>query len=111
MMNKYDNIKNNLNNIYEKNNNKILTIIYKINNYQNNSKIKLFGEIFVNNNKFNCNLIINNKKNELCEYYYFDKKERKKKLIIKLLITKEINNMSYMFSGCEDLISLYNISK
>ena len=41
-----------------------LTIIYE---NKHNKKIKLFGSEFVNNNKGNCYLIINNKISELIE--------------------------------------------
>ena len=97
----YESIKNNLNYLLEKDRNKEILITYNIN--QNKSEIKLFGKEFVNNNKSNCHLLINNNRNEICEYYSYDEMDRKKKLIIKLIITKEINNMSYMFYKCDEL--------
>jgi hypothetical protein len=51
-----------------------MTIIY---NNNDENKIKLFGEDFIKNNKDNCYLIINNKKQELTEY--IEIKEQKKK--------------------------------
>ena len=73
------NIKKNIINIYEnKNNNENneMNIIYKIN--KNEEKIKLFGSKFINNNKQNCILFINDKKCDICEYYYINKEESKK---------------------------------
>ena len=56
-----------LNHIENKNNSNILNemiIKYKIND---NGKVKLFGDDFVNNNKDNCKLIINGKEKDLLE--------------------------------------------
>ena len=76
------------------------------------SREKLFGEIYVKNNKDKCKMIINGKEQEICSYLpnyheYLDKG----KLILKLIVNKNITDISYMFSGCLSLISLPNISK
>ena len=71
-------------------------------------KIKLFGEDFIKNNKDNCYLIINNKKQELTEYIEIKEQQ---KLEIKLYETKNITNMSGMFYNCSSLSSLPDISK
>ena len=76
------------------------------------SREKLLGEIFVKKNKTNCKMIINGKEKEICSYLpnyheYLDKG----KLILKLIVNKNITDISYMFSGCLSLISLPNISK
>ena len=76
------------------------------------SREKLFGEIFIKNNKNKCKMIINGEEKEICSYLpnyheYLDKG----KLILKLIVNKNITDISYMFSGCLSLISLPNISK
>ena len=97
-----------------------LTIIYK---NQDDEKIKLFGFDFVNNNKRNCYLLINNKISKLIEeidyHKYYNNDVRKIK--IKLIENKTysffsgynngITNMSYMFYGCSSLSSLPDISQ
>ena len=83
-----------------------LTIIYCANNKK---KIRLFGENFVKNNKNNCFLIINNKKKDLCEYYNFEK-NNEEILLVKLIETKTISDMSFMFSKCESLSFIPNFS-
>ena len=82
-----------------------MTLIYK----NNDDKIKLFGEELIENNKDNCFLLIDDKINELCSEYNFNKKEKYIKL--KLIEENEINNMSNIFSSCESLSSLSDISK
>ena len=52
---------------------KITTINYFINN---DEKIKIFGNIFVKNNRKKCRIIINNKEKELKEYEILNKKKR-----------------------------------
>ena len=98
IINKYNEIDNNI---------KLngMTIRYKLNN--NDKRIKLFGEEFVKNNKERCKMIINNKEKEICEYLDIDKNI----LEIKLKEIKSIDNMSYMFSGCDSLETLPDISK
>ena len=81
-----------------------LTIIYCANKTK---KIRLFGENFVKNNKNNCLLFINNKKKDLCEYYNFEK-SNEEILIVKLIETKTISDMSFMFNKCESLYFLPN---
>ena len=72
------------------------------------NKIKLFGELFIKNNKNNCKIIIENKEQEIKEYLNVN--ENDKILKIKLMEIKTITNMSYMFDGCESLRSLSDIS-
>ena len=82
-------------------------IIYKTNN---EGKVKIFGETFVKNNKENCKIIYNNKKYEIKEYIN-DIDKNKDEIKIKLKGINKITNMSYMFSGCNALTSLPDISK
>ena len=72
------------------------------------NRIKLFGELFIKNNKNNCKIIIENKEQEIVEYLNVN--ENDKILKIKLKEIKIITNMSYMFSDCESLKSLPDIS-
>ena len=84
-----------------------MTIIYNID--KNQEKLKIFGDDFVKNNKNNCYLLINGKKIDLCNEINI-KEEQKENLEIKLIETKIITNMSYMFSWCKSLQSLPDIS-
>ena len=118
---KYEIEKNNVSNIDE------ITIIYKnkkIDNINEKLKIefknklgeeisknKLFGEIFVRNNKNNCKIIINGKEKELVSFYDIEKLEENETLEIKLKGINNIKNMSFMFCGCLSLLSLPDISK
>ena len=108
------------------NNTNEMIIIYKINDEDNEDsednqyedsednqdedkyEIKLFGEKFIENNKNNCKIIIDNKEQDLIEYLKINKNE--KILKIKLKEIKTITNMSYMFDGCKSLTSLPDIS-
>ena len=67
------------------------------------SKNKIFGEKFVENNKQKCKIIINGKEEELCSYYNIEKTENNI-FQIKLKGINNINDISYMFCGCESLI-------
>ena len=84
-----------------------MTLIYKI--YYDDWRIRIFGKEFVKNNGDNYKLIINNKEEELKEYYYIS--DNKRILKIRLKEVKLINDMSYMFYECNQLISLSDILK
>ena len=76
------------------------------------NKYKIFGEIFVQNNKDKCKIIIADEKKELCSYLEnYHNYLNKDKLEIKLTGINNIIDSSYMFSGCISLISLPDISK
>ena len=62
------------------------------------------------NNKNNCYLLINGKKIDLYNEIFINE-EQKENLEIKLIETKIITNMSYMFYKCSSLQSLPDISK
>ena len=91
----------------EKQNNDEITLIYEIKN--NEEKIKIFDEAFVNNNKNICKIIYNNKEIELKEY--FDVEPNKEKLEIKLKGINKITNASKMFYDCLNLFSATDIEK
>ena len=82
-----------------------MIIIYKI---EGKNKIQLFGSKFIENNKNNCKIIINNKELNIVEYLNVNKED--KILKIKLKEIKLITDMSNMFYNCESLISLPDIS-
>ena len=91
----------------------VFTLEYKL---TDEDKIQLFGDIFIENNKDNCFLVINNKYFDLNKYiYYKDIFEDKNNDIIKVeLLEKEnkiINDMSYMFNGVSALLPTSDFSK
>ena len=91
-----------------------MNILYKINKkmylLEKEYTIKIFGNEFVENNKNNCKMIIENKEYELAKKFNF-KNYNKDILEIELKGIENITDMSNMFSGCTSLYSLPNISK
>ena len=83
-----------------------LTLKYKID--FSSSKIQLFGEDFVRNNKENCKIIIENKEEELNAFLRIENMQKQNSdiLEVKLRIKKKLKNMSYMFKGCQYLYSI-----
>ena len=86
-----------------------LVIIYQIVGIT----VQLFGEGFVKRNENNnlCKIIINNREEPIKQIHELTSEERNNKTL--KVILKNINSitdMSYMFSGCKDLIDLPNIS-
>ena len=100
-----DSSKWNRRNVIKKN---VMTIIYDIDNNKKKG-IRIFGEKFVKNNKEKGLLLIKDKLYKLQDFYA--NIETEQKLTI-LLIEKElITDMSFMFSNCNSLLSLPDISK
>ena len=87
------------------NNKDVITIRYT----KNKNIIKIFGKEFVKNNKDKCKIKYEGKEFELQEYFKINSKQN----IFKLILTgiNNVTDMSYMFSGCESLESLPDISK
>ena len=86
-----------------------ITIIYDI---KNNNRINIFGYEFVKNNLNNCYLIINGKKQDLCQFLDLNNiKIKDNKLEIKLIEISTITNMFAMFSWCKQLKSLPDFSE
>ena len=77
----------------------------------NQTKIRLFGEIFIKNNINKCSVMINNKLKKLedCEFYELENIDDQ--LTIDLLKEDDITDMSYMFNDCEVLQSISEGSK
>jgi len=75
-------------------------------------KIRIFGDEFVKNNQENLKIIYENEELELNTFFDLSKNKQKKNFLeIQLKINKNITNLSYMFSGCKELISLPFITK
>ena len=74
------------------------------------TKIKIFGEDFVKNNKNICHIIYEDEYYELSEYLEL-KNISNKILEIKLIGINNVIDASYMFLGCGSLISLPDIYK
>ena len=85
----------------------MLTIVYK----NDNNPIKLFGGKFIENIFSNACMEIENKLYKFMEYYKF--KSDTEEVKIKVYFPEKIQriNMSYMFSNCANLKSIYGISK
>ena len=90
---------------YEKIPKNNIEIIYK----NNESKIRIFGEKFVKNNKDNCYIISYDKKYKIQEF--FPIKTNYKNIKLNLIESRIIFDMNNMFSGCSSLSKLPNISK
>ena len=85
-------------------------IIYKPNKDGN---VRIFGYDFVLNNKQKCKIIYNNKEYELKEYINDIDKNYNNKDDIKIKIKgiENVTNMKGMFSGCNTLSSLPDLSE
>ena len=80
--------------------------------YSNNqTRIRLFGEIFIKNNINKCSVMIDNeiKKIEDCEFYELE--DIDKEFNITLFKEDDIIDMSYMFNDCEVLQLISEDSK
>ena len=82
-------------------------IILKYNG-RNIEKIRIFGTIFVKNNKNNFTILINDEESKLTEYYY--NKSNKEEVEIKLKINNEIKDVIGMFAECKYLLSASKVS-
>ena len=81
---------------------------YKI---EKEHKIRIFGDTFVNKNKNNYQLIINNQKYELTSFIDIDILEIKDdNLEVRLKQLKNTLDISFMFCECNSLISIENIT-
>ena len=85
-----------------------IKINYKVE--KNNTKIKLFGYMFVLNNENNCHIIYEDKNYKLMEFLEIKQYEKDKILEIELIGINNIIKANDMFYGCISLVSLYDIS-
>ena len=93
---------------------KTFKLIYKKDKDKSNNKIKILGKEFIDNNKNNFKLIINNEEKDLCEYYIQNNNNNNNEdddeyLNIELVQINEITNLSNMFHECSSLYSLPDI--
>ena len=87
-----------------------LTMIYQID--ENIEKIRILDEIFVENNKDNCKIVIDGKEKEICTELEIPENLKNKKLLeIKLIEYKTITDMMCMFAECTSLLYLPNFNK
>ena len=102
------NIENNKINILILEKNNYITAIYNINE---NEYLLILGYVFVEHNKNNCKIVYNNTEHKLCEKININEIKDKNILKIKLIGINDISDASFMFSQCNSLISLPDISK
>ena len=97
--------------ICKKNNINLISILYKFKNKIYNKKIRILGKKFVENNKKKYRLIINRKERELQEFINDKNLDNRNIVKIKLKYIKNINDYSYMFDNCIDLLLLKKIEE
>ena len=73
-----------------------------------NINIRILGHYFVENNKNKGKLIINNKKYALREFINDEEHKDNNILKIRIILNKELSNISYMFHNCYKLKEIYN---
>ena len=87
--------------------NKLNQMTIKYNVTKDDYKIKIFGKKFVERNKKNCKIMIEDIETDIREYIYITENMRVKRMVeIKLKEKRKITDMSYMFSDDNN----YNIS-
>ena len=88
---------------------KIFKCIYR----PDNKEVRIFGENFVKANKYKCKIIYKNKEFKLKEWLEeIDENYNKKELIkLKLKIVKNNIDTSYLFKGCNKLLSVSGVVK
>ena len=94
--------------ILEKNN--YITSIYNINENKNENML-ILGYGFVEHNKNNCKIVYNNTEHKLCAKININENNNKNILKIILIGINTISDASFMFSQCNSLLSLPDISK
>ena len=85
-----------------------ISIIYT-KEYKNDKEIKIFGKNFVENNYGKCKILYKRKYYDLMQYFIID--DNAEKIEIKLDGISNITNFSWMFSGCNSLVTIKNIQK
>ena len=103
---------NNVFNLYSKMNIDEISINYEIKEYHQ-KQVKIFGKEFVERNKKNCKIIINDEQKELKEFLEITRdfeieNDEKNYFIIKFHWEDNLTDLSYMFADCSDIISISN---
>ena len=89
-------------------NNKECELVYELD--KNMEKIRIVGNTFFINNKDHCKMKIGEKEEKLSEYYEYKKNEHEKnEQNITLIFDEKINNITGIFTECENLISINSI--
>jgi len=83
-----------------------ITMLYDIGK---KDKIKIFDEKFIENNKGNYQMMIDDKISELDSFYIATNKKENEMLKIRLRQLKNVKDISFMFYKCSELVSLNNI--
>ena len=74
------------------------------------SRIKIFGDKFVENNKGKCKMKIGDKIFEITDYYRINDSDKKKDyLTIKLIIPDKLSDITFMFHNCSSIVEIDNI--
>ncbi len=94
-------------------NNIIFEVTYQMKEENNQDKLRILGENFINKNKFNGQIIYKNKTYRLEEYFEDIDENYNRNDIVKFLLylDKNINDLSYLFCECESLVSVNRIYK
>ena len=86
----------------------IIPLRYK----KHNLGVRIFGDIFVKNNKYNCKVVVENKEYKLCNKMDISKmKKIGNEYEIKLKIENTLTDLSYMFHQCNSLSPSSEINK
>ena len=94
----------------EKNTLNILNLAYKVN--KNELVVRLFGGMFVDNNKDNFKLFINDKEVEFNDVYPTDQIDDETNILkVTLKEIKPVTDYSFLFFKCDSLLYFYNADK
>ena len=93
--------------------NGIVCIVYRLdkNLFEENTKIRLFGNKFFEKNKDKCKIIISEKEYEIVDVIELEKFEKygineKDEILEVVLKGESIDDISHMFNGCKNLIKV-----
>ena len=84
----------------------VFEVTYKINS-DKKDRLRIIGNKFINKNKNKGKIVYNNSHFKLTEYFEdIDNNYKEDKIKFLLCLNKNIDDMSYLFSQCESLISV-----
>ena len=78
---------------------------------RNEKFLRIFGDIFVENNQNKCKIMYKNKDQDLKSVILIEENNFNEFIDIELIIYKEITNLSGMFNRCSSITLLPDISK